>query len=209
MENNLIKSAAPSLSSSAASTPRNTRVVNSINLINPDELQQSHPISSDDDSTNDYGTEVHSVTSISDCAADYLFNGLVTPEEFSATEIGTPFLRGIQSRTALEHDEESIYNEIQHASITEEPVAPIENNSVFTWAFFNCPATLNIAAILLLSSGIIALSLGLTIASTPLTAVGAVVAGVGALLGVFGQFSGFVGQSAPEESVPHLVSSCT
>ena len=187
--------------SSTESLPRNNVVVNSLGLINPDDLQLEHT-SSDTESevvTSDYGTDVNSVTPVSEQTPDDHTPTLLPPAGYTASGIETPLLRGIQSRIALQHDETSI----QHAFIAEEPVPPILNDSAFRWAFFNGPTTMNFAGMLLLAGGLFALSLGLAAFSTPLATVGAVVAGAGALLGLFGKFSGFVAQSASEERAQH------
>lgn len=68
--------------------------------------------------------------------------------------------------------------------------SPVQStdNSAFTWAFFNSPATMTIAGLLLLAGGLFTLTMGAIVSSASMITAGAVIASVGALLGMFGQF---------------------
>ena len=64
---------------------------------------------------------------------------------------------------------------------------PIDN-SAFTWAFFNCPATYKIAGLLLLVGGLFTLAIGAVAMSIPTAITGGVLTGIGIILGAFGYF---------------------
>jgi len=95
---------------------------------------------------------------------------------------------------------QSMITEGDTISSSESSAASLTDNSAFTWAFFNCPATLNLAGMLLLAGGLFVFSIGFIAASAPIVTVGAVIAGVGGLLGIWGQFNGFLAKKTQEEN---------
>ena len=68
------------------------------------------------------------------------------------------------------------------------PTSTSTEDSGFTWAFFNCPATIKAAGLLLLAGGLFSLTVALIAASPSIAAAGAVISGIGALLSIYGQF---------------------
>ena len=69
------------------------------------------------------------------------------------------------------------------------PTSTSTEDSGFTWAFFNCPATIKAAGLLLLAGGLFSLTVALIAASPSIAAAGAVISGSGALLSIYGQFN--------------------
>lgn len=107
----------------------------------------------------------------------------------STVELNGPVRLDSPTTTSTQGDHDNSLTSIKTMQLTP-PNSPVRSPE-FNWAFFNCPATMKMAGLLLLTGGLFTLTMGAITASTYLAVSSAamITAGVGTLLGFYGQFN--------------------